>query len=83
MRRWLVLPLAIGLAAIAAYALLSGPPLHVGSPPPERDPARARDARREQPADEDAAAPAPHAEIGKESRDRLREILREADREDR
>ena len=58
--RWLVLPIGIGVAAVAGYALLMSPvPKRSG---PEGPPA--------------------HAEIDQESRQQLREILRDADRED-
>jgi hypothetical protein len=64
--RWLVLPLGLALAGVAAYAVLSGSLLQG----PET-------ARRSGP---QASATAPgHAEIGDRSREQLREILREAD----
>ncbi len=50
MRRWLVLSLGLGIAAVAGYALLTG------SAPPHAN----------------------HDEIGDQSREQLREILREA-----
>ena len=55
--RWLVLPIGLGLAATAAYVLLTGqPPL--SSPAP---------------------GPPVHQEISQQSRDQLREILRDAE----
>ena len=61
MKRWLALPICLGLAAVAGYVLLtSGPAGQSASPRP----------------------PA-HNEIGQESRDKLREILRDADRDER
>ncbi len=58
--RWLVLPIGLGVAAVAGWVLLSSPG---GSPP--------------------AKSPQTHAEIDRESREQLRQILRHADEDER
>lgn len=55
-KRWLVVPLGLGLAVAAGWVLLSNPG---GSPR--------------------AKSPDSHAEIDPESREQLRQILRQAD----
>ena len=81
MRRWLLLPLALGVAALAAYAILSGPPQNVASPPPDEvvtpPPAKRVEDENVSP------SPTQHPEIREESRGKLREILREAKEETR
>ena len=74
MTRWLLLPLGLGLAALAAYALLSSPPARVSSPPPPLS-------SRPEPG---AGRPPPpaHPEIREASREKLLDILREADQGD-
>ena len=56
MKRWLVLPMGLGLAVVVGWVLLSSPN---GSPRAEN--------------------PHAHAEIDEESREQLRQILRQAD----
>lgn len=73
MKRWLLLPLAIAFAAVAAYALLSVSPAKL-SPRPV--------ARQEAQGSKPAPKPPFHAEIGDESREQLLEILREAEEGD-
>ena len=89
MGRWLLLPLGLGIAAIAAYAILSGPAQHVASPPPdagaphsslEGENVEGKNARARESA---PPTPVQHPEIRDESRDQLREILRGAESEKR
>lgn len=60
MKRWLVVPIGLGLAVVAGWVLLSSP---TGSPPVESSQG--------------------HAEIDRQSREQLREILRKADEDPR
>ncbi len=60
MKRWLVLPIGLGVAAVAGWVLLSSPS---GS-------TRGK-------------SPYSHAEIDQESREQLRQILRQADEDER
>lgn len=68
--RWLVLAFGLGIAAIAGWSLLSG--IDAGGPTN----AAARESQSASP-----HADSSHAEIDEASRDRLRAILREADRD--
>jgi hypothetical protein len=70
-RRWLVLSLGLGIAAVAGYALLSSSPI----PSARQQPAGAHGTH----ADRGAS----HDEIGQESRARLEEILRDANAEEK
>ena len=89
MKRWLLLPLVLGIAAFAGYALLSAPAHVAAGPNDARDPReveRPKQARsKERLPDEPTVAPVPveQPEIREASRERLLEILREADREGR
>ncbi len=80
--RWLLLPLALGVAMTALYALLTGPvQLDSAMHPGEVS------ARGSAPVDS-ARGPSQgssrgHGEIREPSRQKLREILQEADRKDR
>jgi hypothetical protein len=65
--RWLLLPLALGVAMTALYALLTGPVRLESGPSPSAV----------------STGGSAAAEIREPSRQRLREILREEDRKDR
>ncbi len=69
--RWLVLTLAIGIAAAALVAIVSW------NPPDSRDRSVSAPPRA---GSERSASPAPHAEIDDASRRLLEEALREAGR---
>ena len=65
MKRWLVLALGLGIAAVAGWAVLTGVDAGGGaSVSPPKPPVEGA-----------------HSEIDQASRDQLRSILREADRE--
>ena len=70
--KWIALALGLGLALVAAHALLS-----VGDPAPTRAPRPARTT-----AASDTPVAAPRAHIDEASREALRDILREADEEE-
>jgi hypothetical protein len=80
LKRWLTLPLALAVAAIAAYAILTGPRPGVSTSPRDRG-----TAQESQPSVEKkrvSPVPVQHGEIRDPSREKLREILRDAERED-
>ena len=66
MKRWLVLTIALGVAAVAGLTLLTGRDI---DPEPRQHSAH-------------APAESHHAEIDQKSRDQLRAILRDADRDE-
>jgi hypothetical protein len=70
--RWLTVVVGVGVAAAALYALLSTPAARRA--PAARAPAVAAPAARE--------SAAPLGEIDEESRARLEQVLRDAERED-
>jgi hypothetical protein len=76
--RWLLLPLALGVAMTALYALLTGPvQLDSAMHPGEVS------ARGSAPVDSARGSSRGHGEIREPSRQKLREILQEAERKDR
>lgn len=77
MKRWLLLSLAISIAAAATYALLTAPPVEVASSSAGPPIGKAAQPTAKPEAQESEA----HNEIGEESREQLLEILRDADRQ--
>jgi hypothetical protein len=69
--RWLTVVVGVGVAAAALYALLLSTPAGKRPPPPQRAPAVAA-----------PRGPAPLGEIDDESRARLEQVLRDAEREE-
>ena len=72
-KQWVAVPIALFIAAIAAFVLLRTPtpassPGRASGPVPDKRPVSAEPSYRE--------------EIGEDSRDRLRQILRDAEEED-
>jgi MYXO-CTERM domain-containing protein len=76
LKRWLLLPLALAVAALAAYAILTGPRPGMSMPSREREAAA-------QSGEKARVSPVPvqHGEIRDPSREKLREILRDAERD--
>jgi hypothetical protein len=72
--RWLLIPLALGVAMTALYALLTGPVQLDSAMHPDEVSARGRD-----PVDSVQGSSRGHGEIREPSRQKLREILQEVD----
>ena len=72
MKRWLVLTLGLGVAALAGLSLITGGKVADVRPGSGASGAKAPGSN--------VSAPSHHAEIDRHSRDQLRAILREADR---
>lgn len=82
-KTWLLLVFAFAVAAVAGYALLSSTPARVSSPPPETGSGADEAGTPSPPARAKGGAPPPpvHPEIREKSREKLLEILREAEDE--